>query len=89
MDIFTYAPRGFARSDRFPAAEQTVQISDETRPRAGLESHSDRGPDRNGKPEVCRSCAALSLQGIYLYDTATAMVSLINFLGAATALQKG
>ena len=33
--------------DRFPAADQTVQISDETRPRAGLESHSDRkGPPR-------------------------------------------
>ncbi len=28
-------------------------------------------------------------RGTYLYDTATAMVSLINFLGAATALQKG
>ena len=28
-------------------------------------------------------------RGTYLYDTATAMVSLINFLGAAIALQKG
>ena len=28
-------------------------------------------------------------RGTYLYDTATAMVSLINFLGSAIALQKG
>ena len=38
-------------------------------------------------------CADLVLcchcQGTYLYDTATAMVSLIHFLGSAIALQKG
>ena len=28
-------------------------------------------------------------RGTYLYDTYTAMVSLINFLGSAIALQKG